>query len=86
MKIEVSKLRSNPFRNLERLPLDPEKVEALVHSIKDTSFWDNLIGRETAGGVEIAYGHHRVAAPGRRTPRWPTERGWCWTNRRPKRT
>jgi len=62
MKIEVSKLRANPFRNLTRLPLDQDKVDALVHSIKDTSFWDNLIGRETGGGIEIAYGHHRVAA------------------------
>lgn len=62
MKIETSKLRSNPFRNLKRLPLNPEKVAALVRSIKDTSFWDNLIGRKVGDGVEVAYGHHRIAA------------------------
>jgi hypothetical protein len=62
MKIAIADLRSNPFRNLTRLPLNPEKVEALAHSIKDTSFWDNLLGRKTANGVEIAYGHHRIAA------------------------
>src|SRR6188472_1797314 len=62
MKIDVSNLRSNPFRNLKRLPLNPEKVDALVHSIKDTSFWDNLIGRKVGDTVEVAYGHHRIAA------------------------
>jgi len=62
MKIDVSNLRPNPFRNLKRLPLKPEKVDALVHSIRDTSFWDNLIGRKVGDTVEVAYGHHRIAA------------------------
>lgn len=62
MKISVSDLSPNPYRDLKRLPLDPEKVEALTHSIKETSFWDNLLGRKANGGVEIAYGHHRIAA------------------------
>lgn len=62
MKVEVAKLKHNPFRNLDRLPLKEDKVAALMTSIEDTSFWDNLIGRKADDGVEIAYGHHRVEA------------------------
>ena len=65
MKIAVRDLLPNPFRHLERYPIDEAKVEALVHSIRDTSFWDNLLARkapDNAGKKEIAYGHHRLMA------------------------
>lgn len=62
MKVKVSDLKPNPFRNLKRLPLDPVVVDRLVGSIKETDFWDNLLGRKNGSGIEIAYGHHRVAA------------------------
>jgi len=62
MKVQLSELRPNPFRNLKRLPLDKERVKALKRSIDETSFWENLIGRKANGSVEIAYGHHRVQA------------------------
>ena len=64
MLVAVKDLRSNPFRHLERYPIDREKVDALKLSIKDTTFWDNLIGRTalSGGGFELAYGHHRKIA------------------------
>ena len=65
MKIAVRDLLPNPFRHLERYPIDEAKVAALVYSIKDTTFWDNLLARkapDNAGKKEIAYGHHRLMA------------------------
>lgn len=65
MKIAVKNLLPNPFRHLERYPIDRDKVEALKLSIKDTTFWDNLMGRASSvaiGKYELAYGHHRKIA------------------------
>jgi len=65
MKIFVKDLFPNPFRDLARYPVQREKIEALKQSIKNTSFWDNLLARETpngGGGYEIAYGHNRLTA------------------------
>jgi hypothetical protein len=63
MKIEVKNLRQNPFRDLSRYPLNTEKVDALVQSIKDTEFWDNLLARKGEDGTyELAYGVHRLKA------------------------
>jgi hypothetical protein len=63
MKIAVKDLRPNPFRDLTRYPVNPDKVAALVASIKDTEFWDNLLARkDTDGGYELAYGVHRLQA------------------------
>lgn len=65
MKIAVADLQPNPFRNLKNYPIDEAKVEALVRSIKDTTFWDNLLARKApngSDGFEIAYGHHRLKA------------------------
>lgn len=63
MKIAIAELRPNPFRHLERYPLDQEKIDGLVTSIKETGFWDNLLARKAkGGGFELAYGHHRLAA------------------------
>ena len=63
-KILVADLRPNPFRSLEHYPINAEKVEALVNSIKSTEFWDNLLVRKApdGNGYEQAYGHHRVVA------------------------
>jgi hypothetical protein len=65
MKIAVSDLRPNPFRHLDRYPIDRDKVDALKRSIKDTTFWDNLLVRKARNGhdgYEIAFGHHRLIA------------------------
>jgi len=62
MKVKLGSVKANPFRNIEGYPLSFEKVEALKKSINQTGFWDNLVGREKNGEVQIAYGHHRLDA------------------------
>jgi hypothetical protein len=63
MKVKVSNLKPNPFRNLEKYEIDSYKVEALATSIKETSFWDNILARPGKDDkFEIAYGHHRLFA------------------------
>ena len=62
-KIKVSDLKPNPFRNLEKYHINEDKVESLMTSIQETSFWDNILARPSKdGGYEIAYGHHRLFA------------------------
>ncbi len=99
MKVQIRDLYPNPYRDMDNYPINREKVDALKASIKQTGFWDNIVGRlkkgtvlsgwtdqndivgdfdenyeiiETLeggtpvnftiqqGGVEIAYGHHRL--------------------------
>ncbi len=64
MKIEIRNLIPNPYRNMNEYPLDQCKIDSLIKSIESTSFWDNLLAREsvTKGKFEIAYGHHRLVA------------------------
>lgn len=45
MKIEVKNLRPNPFRKIKRYPINQEKLKALKTSIKETTFWDNILAR-----------------------------------------
>ena len=45
MKIQVSQLLPNPYRDLDLNPVDPGKVVGLVESFKDTTFWNNFIAR-----------------------------------------
>lgn len=61
-KIRLGDVRHNPFRRFEEFPLIEKKVTALQNSIQETGFWDNVLGRVVEGGVEIAYGHHRIEA------------------------
>ena len=46
MKVEVSKLKPNPYRRIDEYQIDKEKVAELKMSISDTSFWDNLLARK----------------------------------------
>lgn len=65
VRISLKDLRPNPFRNVAHYPIDRAKVDALKRSIKDTSFWDNLLARKAPGKpglYEIAYGIHRLTA------------------------
>lgn len=59
----VRDIKPNPFRNLERHPLNPEKVSALRESIRVTGLWPNLLARIGEDGKpELVYGHHRLEA------------------------
>lgn len=65
MKIKVSQLKPNPYRNIDKYPVDPAKVEALKKSIDQTGFWDNLVARTakpSGKGYELAYGYNRLMA------------------------
>ena len=64
MKIKVSEIKPNPFRNFEHYPIDKAKVETLKASIQETTFWDNILVRQRNGNYELAYGHHRWIALG----------------------
>lgn len=62
MKVQIKDLQPNPYRNMAHYPIDEAKVGALVASIKQTGFWDNILARKEGAKVQIAYGHHRLAA------------------------
>ena len=63
MKVALKDVHPNPFRNMERYPIHKQKILQLKNSIQSTDFWDNIVARKReGGGIEIAYGHHRLAA------------------------
>lgn len=63
---EFSRVRSQEgFAATARVDefFDQAKVDALVESFEETGVWPNISGRPAKGGkMEIAYGHHRLAA------------------------
>lgn len=60
--VSASDVYPNPFRKMERYPISETKIEMLIGSMGRTGFWDNVVGREQNGHVELAYGHHRWVA------------------------
>jgi len=62
MKIKLKNIKKNPYRDLNKFPIDQEKVKKLEKSIEDTDFWDNLLARNINDNIELAYGHHRLEA------------------------
>lgn len=63
VKVGIDEIGDNPFRNSESYVYDAEKIKALMESIHDTSFWENLLARKTKeGNIQLAYGHHRLQA------------------------
>ena len=63
MKVELKKLKPNPFRDFKVDPIDPEAVKALVKSIEENTFWSGVIARKIKGGdIQIAAGHTRTYA------------------------
>lgn len=62
MKIILKNIMPNPYRGMKQYPIDRAKIESLKISIKETSFWDNILVRPhptKKGKYQIAYGHHR---------------------------
>jgi len=45
MQVYTKDLLPNPYRRMEKYHLQPERLNALVKSIRDTSFWDNILAR-----------------------------------------
>ncbi len=62
MIVKLKNIKANPYRDMVGFPLSEEKVAALISSFERTGFWDNLIARKLKGEIQIAYGHHRLAA------------------------
>jgi hypothetical protein len=60
--LKICSIRPNPFRQLDRYPLDEAKITKLVSSIKRNRFWGNVVARKSVHGHELAFGHHRVEA------------------------
>ena len=60
--VPIKDIKPNPFRHMERYPIQQDKVEALRESIRATGFWGNVVARIQDGEVQLAYGHHRLAA------------------------
>lgn len=55
MKIQVTQIIANPYRDMSKYPIDAAKVQALEESMRQTDFWDNLISRVKGnefGGME----------------------------------
>jgi hypothetical protein len=63
MKLKLKDILPNPDRDFSLNPLRESRIEALVLSIKETDFWDNIVIRINAkGNPEAAHGHHRIEA------------------------
>ena len=62
MKVKIKDLKPNPYRDMENYPINFDKIQHLIGSIKQTGFWDNVIARISNGEIQIAYGHHRLEA------------------------
>ena len=64
MKFRIGDIQPNPFRDLDRYPLRPDKIDALRESFKSAGdFWENIVARIREDGLpEIAHGHHRLEA------------------------
>lgn len=63
MRLPISKLRDNPFRDFTLYPLDEDQVRRLAQSMKSVGFFSGISARPVAGGFyELAAGHHRKAA------------------------
>jgi len=62
MKVQIKNLEPNPYRDMNNYPMDENKVKNLTESIQQTGFWDNILARKQNGKIQIAYGHHRLAA------------------------
>ena len=65
MKIKISDIEPNPYRKIDQYSIDEEKVKALMNSITEKTFWDNILVRShptKKGKYQLAYGHHRWVA------------------------
>jgi ParB-like chromosome segregation protein Spo0J len=63
MKIKVSDIEPNPYRDFETYPIDRERVEGLKDSINKDTFWGGIPARPhptKKGKYQIGCGHHRL--------------------------
>ena len=62
--VRLGDIAPNPHRKLEAFPFDPDKIEALRKSIRDTEFWPEMTLAQTDSGDHYLFGggHHRLEA------------------------
>jgi ParB/RepB/Spo0J family partition protein len=66
IKIPVSDVLSNPYRNRKDYEINEEKVQQLIASFKASGEWPGIIVRKNRDGdYESAFGEHRKAAHAR---------------------
>lgn len=66
-EIEIEKLHDNPYQHLARIgKLDPDSLQELADSIKQSGFYSTLLARPKPGSngrsYELAFGHRRREA------------------------
>jgi len=63
-KIAIKNILPNPYRGINKYPIDKEKVNELIESYQKTGMWIGIVGRphNNNGKVEISFGHHRLEA------------------------
>jgi hypothetical protein len=62
IQVKIRDVLPNPYRDYSLYSIRADKVARLVESIRETGFWENVVGRRKGNKVEIAYGHHRIEA------------------------
>ena len=64
VEIEAGKIKPNPFKKyIDKGDLSEDVIDELIEGYKQTTFHNNLVGRENAKGeIELVYGHHRLEA------------------------
>jgi hypothetical protein len=60
--VPLEQVAWNPFRDMKVYPIDADHVKELQKSIRDHGFFGGIKGRLHNGTVELACGHHRIAA------------------------
>lgn len=53
MRVAVDNIIPNPYRDMDKFPINEEKVKALVESIRQTDFWDNLLARPEGNSLKV---------------------------------
>jgi hypothetical protein len=62
MRINLSELKPNPYRDYKIDPIDKDHVKELAESIKEHGFWRGVAARKFNGEYQLAMGHHRIEA------------------------
>ena len=62
MKVHLKELQPNPLRDFSIDPVDEDKIEQLVASIKRDDFWGGIVCRKHNGVLQVGAGWHRVIA------------------------
>lgn len=60
--IPLTSIDPNPFRHMDRYPINDDKIADLIGSMNRTGYWDNVVARKQNGRYQLAYGHHRWIA------------------------